>query len=149
MTGYFMLQFYVPCALIVSCSWVSFWIDPDAVPARVSLGMYLLALLIIIIENEEMPNINDLCIFTGVTTVLSMTTMGFGGRAQMPKVSYRMALDWFVILCFTFVFAVMVEYACINFIDTLTKDLKKIVAERKKQAQKQKVSRVLKIYYVP
>lgn len=37
-TGYFMLQVYVPCTLIVSCSWVSFWIDPQAVPARVSLG---------------------------------------------------------------------------------------------------------------
>ncbi|XP_059478763.1 gamma-aminobutyric acid receptor subunit alpha-6-like isoform X3 [Neocloeon triangulifer] len=111
MTGYFMLQVYVPCGLIVSCSWVSFWIDPDAVPARVSLG---------------------------VTTVLSMTTMGFGGRSQMPKVSYRTALDWFVILCFSFVFAVMVEYACINFIDTLTEDLKKIIAERRKQAQKEK-----------
>jgi len=36
--GYFVLQLYVPCGLIVSCSWVSFWIDPDAVPARVQLG---------------------------------------------------------------------------------------------------------------
>ncbi|XP_059478762.1 gamma-aminobutyric acid receptor subunit alpha-6-like isoform X2 [Neocloeon triangulifer] len=119
MTGYFMLQVYVPCGLIVSCSWVSFWIDPDAVPARVSLG---------------------------VTTVLSMTTMGFGGRSQMPKVSYRTALDWFVILCFSFVFAVMVEYACINFIDTLTEDLKKIIAERRKQAQKEKaIQRALQV----
>ncbi|KAG8225047.1 hypothetical protein J437_LFUL000025 [Ladona fulva] len=105
-TGYFMLQVYVPCGLIVSCSWVSFWIDPDAVPARVSLG---------------------------VTTVLSMTTMGFGGRSQMPKVSYATALDWFVILCFSFVFAVMVEYAAINFIDKLRTDLK-----RKKEEQKKK-----------
>ncbi|KAF4530700.1 hypothetical protein B566_EDAN004941 [Ephemera danica] len=106
-TGYFMLQVYVPCGLIVSCSWVSFWIDPDAVPARVSLG---------------------------VTTVLSMTTMGFGGRSQLPKVSYRTALDWFVILCFSFVFAVMVEYAAINFIDTLTTELKRIIEERRKAA---------------
>nr|CAD7200065.1 unnamed protein product [Timema douglasi] len=37
-TGFFMLQVYVPCGLIVCCSWVSFWIDPDAVPARVHLG---------------------------------------------------------------------------------------------------------------
>jgi hypothetical protein len=36
--GYFVLQLYVPCGLIVSCSWVSFWIDPAAVPARVQLG---------------------------------------------------------------------------------------------------------------
>ncbi|XP_071439190.1 gamma-aminobutyric acid receptor subunit alpha-4-like [Hetaerina americana] len=107
-TGYFMLQVYVPCGLIVSCSWVSFWIDPDAVPARVSLG---------------------------VTTVLSMTTMGFGGRAQMPKVSYATALDWFVILCFSFVFAVMVEYAAINFIDKIRTDVKRKADEEKKKRE--------------
>ncbi|XP_069679065.1 gamma-aminobutyric acid receptor subunit alpha-2-like isoform X2 [Periplaneta americana] len=101
--GYFVLQLYVPCGLIVCCSWVSFWIDPDAVPARVSLG---------------------------VTTVLSMTTMGFGGRAQMPRVSYATALDSFVIICFSFVFAVMIEYAAINFIDKITADLKKILQDR-------------------
>ena len=43
--GYFVLQLYVPCGLIVSCSWVSFWIDPDAVPARVQLGNRLLYLI--------------------------------------------------------------------------------------------------------
>ncbi|GLH14019.1 Gamma-aminobutyric-acid receptor alpha-2 subunit precursor, putative, partial [Gryllus bimaculatus] len=102
-TGYFMLQVFAPCILIVCCSWVSFWIDPDAVPARVTLG---------------------------VTTVLSMTTMGFGGRAQMPKVSYATALDWFVILCFSFVFAVMVEYAVINFIDKATGDIKRVLEEK-------------------
>nr|CAD7450583.1 unnamed protein product [Timema bartmani] len=98
-TGFFMLQMYVPCGLIVCCSWVSFWIDPDDVPGRVALG---------------------------VMTALSLTTLGFGGKAQMPKVSYPTALDWFVILCFSFVFATMVEYAAINFTDKLAKDLKKV-----------------------
>jgi len=58
-----------------------------------------------------------------VTTVLSMTTLGFGGRSQMPKTSYATALDWFVILCFAFVFASMVEYAAINFMDKMMKDV--------------------------
>nr|CAD7413158.1 unnamed protein product [Timema poppensis] len=62
----------------------------------------------------------------GVMTALSLTTLGFGGKAQMPKVSYPTALDWFVILCFSFVFATMVEYAAINFTDKLAKDLKKV-----------------------
>nr|QRN45430.1 gamma-aminobutyric acid receptor subunit alpha-6-like isoform X1 [Carausius morosus] len=105
-TGFFMLQVYVPCGLIVCCSWVSFWIDPDAVPARVSLG---------------------------VTTALSLTTMGFGSKAQMPKVSYPTALDWFVILCFSFVFAAMIEYAIINFLDKITKDLKRFLLQGRKK----------------
>ncbi|KAJ1526278.1 hypothetical protein ONE63_009432 [Megalurothrips usitatus] len=105
-TGYYTLQVFVPCGLIVCSSWVSFWIDPDAVPARVSLA---------------------------VTTVLSMTTMGFGGRASMPRVNYPTALDWFVIMCFAFVFAVMLEYAAINFIDKVTVDLRRLLEERKKK----------------
>nr|XP_018905083.1 PREDICTED: gamma-aminobutyric acid receptor alpha-like isoform X2 [Bemisia tabaci] len=35
--GFFVLQVYVPCALIICCSWVSFWINPDDVPARIQL----------------------------------------------------------------------------------------------------------------
>jgi len=41
----------------------------------------------------------------------------------MPKTSYATALDWFVILCFAFVFASMVEYAAINFMDKMRKDI--------------------------
>lgn len=58
--------------------------------------------------------------------------MGFGSRAQLPKVSYWTALDWFVILCFTSVFSVMIEYAVVNFIDKFTSDLKKIIQNRRK-----------------
>jgi len=59
-----------------------------------------------------------------------MTTMGFGGRAQMPRVSYATALDFFVIICFSFVFAVMIEYAAINFLAKMTNDMKKLLQER-------------------
>lgn len=67
---------------------------------------------------------------SGVTTVLTMTTMGFGGRAQMPRVSYATALDSFVIICFSFVFAVMIEYAVINFFDKIAGDMKKLLQDR-------------------
>lgn len=39
--GYFTIQTYIPCTLIVVLSWVSFWINKDAVPARTSLGRLL------------------------------------------------------------------------------------------------------------
>jgi len=63
--------------------------------------------------------------------------MGFGGRAQLPKVSYWTALDWFVIICFTSVFSVMIEYACVNFIDKVTKDLKKAIEQKRKEHEQQ------------
>uniref|UniRef100_A0A8C4RP56 Gamma-aminobutyric acid type A receptor subunit gamma1 n=1 Tax=Erpetoichthys calabaricus TaxID=27687 RepID=A0A8C4RP56_ERPCA len=59
--GYFTIQTYIPCILIVVLSWVSFWINKDAVPARTSLG---------------------------ITTVLTMTTLSTISRKSLPKVSY-------------------------------------------------------------
>ena len=40
--GYYLIQVYVPSILIVMLSWVSFWLDPSAVPARISLGILTL-----------------------------------------------------------------------------------------------------------
>ncbi|VDL84673.1 unnamed protein product [Nippostrongylus brasiliensis] len=86
--GYFVLQFYTPCTLLVVMSWVSFWINKEASPARVALG---------------------------IMTVLSMSTLGFGLRNDLPKVSHPTALDIYILSCFGFVFAAMVEYAVINY----------------------------------
>lgn len=57
--GYYLIQMYIPSLLIVILSWVSFWINMDAAPARVALG---------------------------ITTVLTMTTQSSGSRASLPKV---------------------------------------------------------------
>lgn len=37
--GHYVIQIYIPSALIVILSWVSFWIDRTSAPARVSLGI--------------------------------------------------------------------------------------------------------------
>jgi hypothetical protein len=39
-TGYFLIQVYVPCILIVVLSWVSFWIHREATSDRVGLGNF-------------------------------------------------------------------------------------------------------------
>lgn len=43
--GYFTIQTYIPCSMIVVLSWVSFWINKDAVPARTSLGIWYVHML--------------------------------------------------------------------------------------------------------
>lgn len=58
---------------------------------------------------------------SGSMTVLTLVTMGFGGRASLPRVNYATALDWFVVMCFTFVFTALVEYACVNYIERLVR----------------------------
>ena len=85
--GYFLIQVYVPSILIVILSWVSFWINIDASPARVSLGLL---------------------------TVLTTTTMSGGARESLPRVSYIKAIDVWMIMCLVFVFASLIEYAVVN-----------------------------------
>lgn len=41
--GYFIFQAFLPCMLIVMLSWISFWINMEASPARVGLGRYCTA----------------------------------------------------------------------------------------------------------
>ena len=52
---------------------------------------------------------------SGITTVLTMTTFAISSRQQIPKVSYPSAMDWFVLMCYLFVFLALVEYAAINY----------------------------------
>ena len=40
--GFHLIQSYLPSILIVAISWVSFWMDVDCVPARVTLGVITL-----------------------------------------------------------------------------------------------------------
>jgi len=59
--GYYVIQIYIPSSLIVVLSWMSFWLDRNAVPARVALG---------------------------ITTVLTLTTLISNTNAALPKVQY-------------------------------------------------------------
>lgn len=85
--GYHIIQIYIPSALIVCLSWVSFWLNIDATPARISLGLL---------------------------TVLTMTTQSSGARANLSKVSYIKAIDVWMATCLFFVFAALIEFAWVN-----------------------------------
>ena len=63
---------YVPSCLIVVLSWVSFWINIEAAPARTALG---------------------------ITTVLTITTQTGGASSSLPKVSYIKAIDIWMSFC--------------------------------------------------
>ncbi|KAK1338184.1 hypothetical protein QTO34_001298 [Cnephaeus nilssonii] len=89
---FFLLQTYFPATLMVMLSWVSFWIDRRAVPARVPLG---------------------------ITTVLTMSTIITGVNASMPRVSYIKAVDIYLWVSFVFVFLSVLEYAAVNYLTTM------------------------------
>lgn len=60
----------------------------------------------------------------------------------MFQVGYATALDVFIVICFVMVFAALMEFAFLNFLDTLVRRLKKKEAERRNLA----VSSSAKIY---
>ena len=64
--SYYLLTIYVPCCMLVIVSWVSFWLDQHAIPARVSLG---------------------------VTTLLTMSTQTASISSTLPPVAYTKAID--------------------------------------------------------
>ena len=65
---YYLLQTYFPSMLVVMLSWVSFWIDPAAVPARISLGLL---------------------------TVLTMTTQTSVLNSRLPRFIHKIILFFF------------------------------------------------------
>ncbi|KAM8831318.1 gamma-aminobutyric acid receptor subunit rho-2-like isoform 1-T1 [Spinachia spinachia] len=103
---FFLLQTYFPATLMVMLSWVSFWIDRRAVPARVSLG---------------------------ITTVLTMSTIITGVNASMPRVSYIKAVDIYLWVSFVFVFLSVLEYAAVNYLTTVRDGKDRKLREKARQ----------------
>ena len=51
--SYYLITIYVPCCMLVIVSWVSFWLDQNAIPARVSLGVTTLLTMSTQVSNSE------------------------------------------------------------------------------------------------
>ena len=56
-----------------------------------------------------------LLLYLGITTVLTMTTISTGVRSSLPRISYVKAIDIYLVMCFVFVFAALLEYAAVNY----------------------------------
>lgn len=44
-----------------------------------------------------------------------MTTISTGVRSSLPRISYVKAIDVYLVMCFVFVFAALLEYAAVNY----------------------------------
>ena len=47
--------------------------------------------------------------------MLTMTTISNGVRSSLPRISYVKAIDIYLVMCFVFVFAALLEYAAVNY----------------------------------
>ncbi|XP_067167009.1 gamma-aminobutyric acid receptor subunit delta isoform X3 [Apteryx mantelli] len=69
---------------------------------------------------------------SGITTVLTMTTLMVSARSSLPRASAIKALDVYFWICYVFVFAALVEYAFAHFnADYMKKQKNKIKARRR------------------
>ncbi|CAI5783850.1 gamma-aminobutyric acid receptor subunit alpha-4 [Podarcis lilfordi] len=66
----------------------------------------------------------------GITTVLTMTTLSISARHSLPKVSYATAMDWFIAVCFAFVFSALIEFAAVNYFTNIQMEKAKRKAAR-------------------
>lgn len=82
----FVVQVYLPSAMFVIVSWVSFLVKPEVVPGRMAM---LVTLFLVLIN-----------IFNSV-------------REQAPISSSLNAVDLYLVVCISFVFASLIEYAVI------------------------------------
>ncbi|KDR18837.1 glycine receptor subunit alpha-1-like isoform X1 [Zootermopsis nevadensis] len=85
--GHYIMDYFVPSILLVVVSWVSFWLDPNAVPGRTTLG---------------------------TSTMLTFITLTRNTGSSLPKVSYIKATEIWFIVCTAFIFGSLVEFAFVN-----------------------------------
>ncbi|GMR57117.1 hypothetical protein PMAYCL1PPCAC_27312, partial [Pristionchus mayeri] len=107
--GYFLMNFYLPCTLIVMLCWVAFWINREATQERIGLV---------------------------ITNVLTMMFMSLDSKADSPKTDYPTALDVYICICLCFLFLCMVEFTIVHYFTKLnTGDPELLELERERMRQ--------------
>ncbi|ODM96329.1 Glutamate-gated chloride channel, partial [Orchesella cincta] len=87
--GFHLVQSYLPTILMVVISWVSFWMDVNSVPGRVTLG---------------------------VTTLLTVSSKATNIQENLPQASYVKAIDVWMGTCTAFVFLALLEFTVVNYL---------------------------------
>ncbi|TKR76905.1 hypothetical protein L596_017975 [Steinernema carpocapsae] len=87
-SGFYMVQIFLPAALIVFLSWVSFWINRESAPSRTIIG---------------------------TLTILTETHLLTGTNRRLPPVSYIKAVDIYLGYCYLNVVLALIEYACVAY----------------------------------
>ena len=102
-TGQYFLEYYIPSILLVTMSWVSFWLDPNAVPGRTTLGTSTWLTMITLTRStgsDQLPKVG----MNGSSKVL----------LHDMKVNYVKFIDIWFLSCTCFIFLSLLEFAVVN-----------------------------------
>ncbi|CAI5452291.1 unnamed protein product [Caenorhabditis angaria] len=102
--GFYIIQAYVPTYLTIIVSWVSFCMEPKALPARTTVG---------------------------ISSLLALTFQFGNILKNLPRVSYVKAMDVWMLGCISFVFATMIELAFVCYISRCQNSVRN--AERRRE----------------
>ncbi|KAI6189662.1 Cation transporter family protein [Aphelenchoides bicaudatus] len=90
--GVYILTMYFPTVLSITMSWISFWLDHKALPARITLG---------------------------VSALMSLSLQYGSIVKSLPRVSYIMVIDVWVFASCVFIGATLVELTIVGYLDRL------------------------------
>ena len=101
--SYYLLTIYVPCCMLVIVSWVSFWLDPNAVPGRTTLGTSTWLTMITLTRStgsDQLPKVG----------------MNSSSKVLLHdvKVNYVKFIDIWFLSCTCFIFLSLLEFAVVN-----------------------------------
>ena len=107
--GYFLIQVYFPDIFVVVLSWIVFFMERDDIGNRMALG---------------------------ITTILTIMFLLGSLNGNLPKVSYPKALDWYLLISFSFVFLSLIECMTVYiFTRKANKDDEKIKCKVKRKSR--------------
>ena len=86
-------------------SWVSFWLEPSAIPGRTTLG-----------KDIRISFHFFTFIFTGTASWLTFINLNKQLYDQISRVAYIKYVDVWFLVCTVFIFASLLEFAFVNYI---------------------------------
>ena len=107
----YLVRDFFPCFLIVSLSWINFWVTHRSTPARVALG---------------------------ITTVLTIVTMTNSVRTNSPGSGLFRSIDVYMLCCNLFVFGALGEAALVGMTAPSKKHANEKKKKKKKEEDENK-----------